>query len=158
MDKLDDATSVKPLKSKQMMTIHMGRSGGQPRTIYNLVLMMGHLKSQSSHGINNKGNIGYRKQPHPMYIFIEMLLLSRLINIKCNPSKESDPGNGWKGRRVSVLPKKVGTADNTDHTAAEHNQAGCRLPAVERCKPQPCAQTLPDTCPSDMTVYTPSSL
>ncbi|GKF11688.1 hypothetical protein Tco_0049614, partial [Tanacetum coccineum] len=50
----------------------------------------------------------------------------------------------------------VGTADNTGHTAAEHNQVGCRLPALEHCKPQPYAQTLPGTCPSDMTAYTPS--
>ncbi|GKG32649.1 hypothetical protein Tco_0430159 [Tanacetum coccineum] len=52
----------------------------------------------------------------------------------------------------------VGTASNTDHTEAEHKQVGCRLPAVEHYKPQPCAQTLHGTCPSDMTVCTPSSL
>ncbi|GKD56428.1 hypothetical protein Tco_1289815 [Tanacetum coccineum] len=52
----------------------------------------------------------------------------------------------------------VGTADNTDHIAAEHNQVGCRLPAVEHCKPHPYAQTLTGTCPSDMTAYTLSSL
>nr|GFA49948.1 hypothetical protein [Tanacetum cinerariifolium] len=48
----------------------------------------------------------------------------------------------------------VGTVD---HIAAEHKQAGCILPAVEHCKPQACAQTLPGTCPSDMTAYTPSA-
>ncbi|GJS83210.1 hypothetical protein Tco_0749751 [Tanacetum coccineum] len=53
---------------------------------------------------------------------------------------------------------EVGTADNTGHTTAEHNQVGCRLPAVEHIKPQPYAQTLPGTCPSDMTAYTPSTL
>ncbi|GKA62169.1 hypothetical protein Tco_0761688 [Tanacetum coccineum] len=53
---------------------------------------------------------------------------------------------------------KAGTADNTDHTMAEHNQVGCRLPVVEHCIPQPYAQTLPSTCPDDMTAYTPSSL
>ncbi|GKB34484.1 hypothetical protein Tco_0879426, partial [Tanacetum coccineum] len=37
---------------------------------------------------------------------------------------------------------EVGTADNTDHTVVEHNQVGCRLPAVEHYKPQLCAQTL----------------
>ncbi|GJX48994.1 ribonuclease H-like domain-containing protein [Tanacetum coccineum] len=52
----------------------------------------------------------------------------------------------------------VGTADNIDHIAAEHNQVGCRLPAVEHCKPHPYAQTLTGTCPSDMTAYTLSSL
>ncbi|GJU73079.1 hypothetical protein Tco_1264484 [Tanacetum coccineum] len=49
----------------------------------------------------------------------------------------------------------VGIADNTGHTMAEHSQVGCRLLAVEHCKPQPCAQTLPGTCPNDMTAYTP---
>ncbi|GKD49469.1 hypothetical protein Tco_1278445 [Tanacetum coccineum] len=34
---------------------------------------------------------------------------------------------------------EVGTTDNTGHTKAEHNQVGCRLPAVEHCKPQPYA-------------------
>ncbi|GKC83794.1 hypothetical protein Tco_1139511, partial [Tanacetum coccineum] len=59
---------------------------------------------------------------------------------------------------VDTVVVEVGTADNTDHIAAEHNQVGCRLPIVEHCKPQPCAQTLPSTCPSDMTTYTPSAL
>ncbi|GKB25455.1 hypothetical protein Tco_0864856, partial [Tanacetum coccineum] len=36
----------------------------------------------------------------------------------------------------------VGTADNIDHTAADHIQVGYRLLAVEHCKPQPCAQIL----------------
>ncbi|GKF19789.1 hypothetical protein Tco_0068427 [Tanacetum coccineum] len=59
---------------------------------------------------------------------------------------------------VDTMVAKVGTADNTGHTTAEHNQVGCRLSAVEHCKPQPYAQTLPGTCPSDMTAYTPSAL
>nr|GFA13782.1 hypothetical protein [Tanacetum cinerariifolium] len=54
---------------------------------------------------------------------------------------------------VAVMAE-AGTTDSTDHTAAEHNQVGCRLPAVEHCKPQPYPQTLPDTCPNDMTAYT----
>ncbi|GKD64148.1 hypothetical protein Tco_1306256 [Tanacetum coccineum] len=53
---------------------------------------------------------------------------------------------------------EVGTANNSGHTAAEHSQVGCRLPAVEHYKPQPYAQTLLGTCPSDMTAYTPSAL
>nr|GFC25946.1 hypothetical protein [Tanacetum cinerariifolium] len=53
---------------------------------------------------------------------------------------------------------EVGTADNTGHTMIEHTQVGCRLPAVEHYKPQSCARTLPGTCPSDMTVYTPFAL
>ncbi|GJR07804.1 hypothetical protein Tco_0790456 [Tanacetum coccineum] len=53
---------------------------------------------------------------------------------------------------------EVGTTDNTGHTTDEPNQVGCRLPAVEHCKPQPYAQTLPRTYPSDMTAYTPSAL
>ncbi|GKB97408.1 hypothetical protein Tco_0983545, partial [Tanacetum coccineum] len=57
---------------------------------------------------------------------------------------------------LSVMAE-VGTANNTDHTVAEHIQTGYRLPEVEHCKPQPCAQTLPGTCPNDMTAYTPSS-
>ncbi|GJU10105.1 hypothetical protein Tco_1132501 [Tanacetum coccineum] len=57
-----------------------------------------------------------------------------------------------------VTAGEVGTADNIDHTTAEHNQVGCRLPAVEHCKPHPYAQTLPGNYPSDMTAYTPSSL
>ncbi|GJY93031.1 hypothetical protein Tco_0508813 [Tanacetum coccineum] len=59
---------------------------------------------------------------------------------------------------VDTVVAEMGTADNIDHTAAEHNQVGYMLPAVEHCKPLPCAQTLPVTCPSDMTAYTPSSL
>ncbi|GJU64057.1 hypothetical protein Tco_1245892 [Tanacetum coccineum] len=59
---------------------------------------------------------------------------------------------------ANIVVAEVGTADNTDHTVAEHNQVGCKLPAVEHCKPQPYAQTLPGTCPSDMTAYTSSSL
>ncbi|GJZ87266.1 hypothetical protein Tco_0658876 [Tanacetum coccineum] len=51
-----------------------------------------------------------------------------------------------------------GTADNTGHTVAEHNQVGCRLPVVEYCKPQLYARTLPGACPSDMIAYTPSAL
>ncbi|GJX81994.1 hypothetical protein Tco_0331475 [Tanacetum coccineum] len=43
---------------------------------------------------------------------------------------------------VDTVMMEVGTAANTDHTAAEHNQMGCRLPAVEHCKLQPYAQTL----------------
>nr|GFA91530.1 hypothetical protein [Tanacetum cinerariifolium] len=30
---------------------------------------------------------------------------------------------------------EVDTVDSTGHTAAEHSQAGCRLPAVEHYKP-----------------------
>ncbi|GKG50868.1 hypothetical protein Tco_0538992, partial [Tanacetum coccineum] len=52
----------------------------------------------------------------------------------------------------------VGTADSTGHTTAERSQVGCRLPIVEHYKPQPYAQTLHDTCPNDMIVYTPSAL
>ncbi|GKB38832.1 hypothetical protein Tco_0883774, partial [Tanacetum coccineum] len=53
---------------------------------------------------------------------------------------------------------EVGIADSTGHTVVGRNQVGCRLPVVEHYKPQPYAQTLRDTCPSDMTVYTPSAL
>nr|GEZ14110.1 hypothetical protein [Tanacetum cinerariifolium] len=53
---------------------------------------------------------------------------------------------------------EVDTADSTGHTAAEHSQAGCRLLAVEHCKPQSYAQTLHGTCPSGMTAYTPYAL
>ncbi|GJR31926.1 hypothetical protein Tco_1108158 [Tanacetum coccineum] len=59
---------------------------------------------------------------------------------------------------VDTMVAEVGTADNTSHTMVEHTQVGCRLPVVEHYKPQPCAQTLPSTYPSDMTVYTPSAL
>ncbi|GKC54907.1 hypothetical protein Tco_1077652 [Tanacetum coccineum] len=59
---------------------------------------------------------------------------------------------------VADTAVEVGTTDNTGHTAVEHNQVGCRLPVVEHCKPQPYAQTLSGTCPSDMTVYTPFAL
>ncbi|GJT30083.1 hypothetical protein Tco_0910358, partial [Tanacetum coccineum] len=59
---------------------------------------------------------------------------------------------------VDTVVAEVGTTDSTGHTAAEHNQVGCRLLAVEHYKPQPYAQTLPGTCPRDMTVYNPSVL
>ncbi|GJR65143.1 hypothetical protein Tco_0011208 [Tanacetum coccineum] len=59
---------------------------------------------------------------------------------------------------TDTVVREAGTADNTGHTAAEHNQVDCKLPALEYCKPQPYAQTLPSTCPSDMTAYTPSAL
>ncbi|GKE95165.1 hypothetical protein Tco_1580020, partial [Tanacetum coccineum] len=59
---------------------------------------------------------------------------------------------------VDTVVAEVGTTDNTSHTVVEHTQVGFRLPAVEHYKPQPCAQTLPSTCPSDMTSYTPSAL
>ncbi|GJU70574.1 hypothetical protein Tco_1256833 [Tanacetum coccineum] len=59
---------------------------------------------------------------------------------------------------VDIVVAKVGTIDSTGHIVAEHDQLCCRLPAVEHYKPQPCARTLPGTCPSDMTAYTPSAL
>ncbi|GJU85387.1 hypothetical protein Tco_1292933 [Tanacetum coccineum] len=59
---------------------------------------------------------------------------------------------------VDTMMAEVDTADITDHTAAKHNQVDCKLPAVEHYKPQPYAQTLSGTCPSDMTAYTSSSL
>ncbi|GKD41826.1 hypothetical protein Tco_1266471 [Tanacetum coccineum] len=59
---------------------------------------------------------------------------------------------------VDTVVAKAGTANNTGHTAAEHSQVGCSLPAVEHYKPQPYARTLHDTCPSNMTAYTPSAL
>ncbi|GKG36906.1 hypothetical protein Tco_0447079, partial [Tanacetum coccineum] len=59
---------------------------------------------------------------------------------------------------VDTVVVEVGTADYTGHTVVEHTQVGCRLPAVVHYKPQPCVQTLPSTCPSDMTVYTPFAL
>ncbi|GJU92957.1 hypothetical protein Tco_1317713 [Tanacetum coccineum] len=59
---------------------------------------------------------------------------------------------------TDTVVREAGTADNTGHTAAEHNQVDCKLPALEYCKPQAYAQTLPGTCPSDMTAYTPSAL
>ncbi|GKA17645.1 hypothetical protein Tco_0697482 [Tanacetum coccineum] len=59
---------------------------------------------------------------------------------------------------ADTVVAEVGTADNIGHTMAEHTQVGCRLPAVEHYKPQPCARTLPDTCPSDMIADTPSAL
>nr|GEZ92415.1 hypothetical protein [Tanacetum cinerariifolium] len=58
---------------------------------------------------------------------------------------------------VDTVVAVVGIANNTDHTMAEHNQVGCRLLVVEHCKPQPCAQTFPNTCLSDMIAYTSSS-
>ncbi|GJU00086.1 putative reverse transcriptase domain-containing protein [Tanacetum coccineum] len=54
---------------------------------------------------------------------------------------------------VDTVVAEVGTVDNTGHTAAKHNQVGCKLPVLEHYKPQPYAQTLPDTCLSDMTAY-----
>ncbi|GKE83089.1 hypothetical protein Tco_1553089, partial [Tanacetum coccineum] len=59
---------------------------------------------------------------------------------------------------VDIVVAEVGTADSTDHTMVEHTQVGCRLPALEHYKHQPYAQTLPGTCPNDMTAYTPSAL
>ncbi|GKF74831.1 hypothetical protein Tco_0224275, partial [Tanacetum coccineum] len=59
---------------------------------------------------------------------------------------------------VDTVVVEVGTAGSTDHTEVEHKQVGCRLPAVEHCTPEPCARTLPGTCPNDMNVCTPSSL
>ncbi|GKE04970.1 hypothetical protein Tco_1396988, partial [Tanacetum coccineum] len=59
---------------------------------------------------------------------------------------------------ADTMMAEAGTADNTGHTAVEHIQVGCRLPALEHCKPQPCARTLPSTYPSDMTAYTSSAL
>ncbi|GKG21027.1 hypothetical protein Tco_0380828, partial [Tanacetum coccineum] len=59
---------------------------------------------------------------------------------------------------ADTVVAEVGTTDSTSHTTAENNQVGCRLLVVEHYKPQPYAQTLPGTCPSDMTVYTPSVL
>ncbi|GKF16344.1 hypothetical protein Tco_0061262 [Tanacetum coccineum] len=59
---------------------------------------------------------------------------------------------------VDTVVVEVGTTDNIDHTVAEHNQVGCKLPVVKHCKPHPCSQTLPGTCPNDMTAYTPSAL
>ncbi|GKD49998.1 hypothetical protein Tco_1278974 [Tanacetum coccineum] len=59
---------------------------------------------------------------------------------------------------ANTVVVEVGTADNTGHTVAEHTQVGCRLPRVEHYKPQPCARTLPGTCPIDMTAYTSSTL
>ncbi|GKA34212.1 hypothetical protein Tco_0720641 [Tanacetum coccineum] len=41
---------------------------------------------------------------------------------------------------ADTVVAEMGTADNIGHTTAEHNQVGCRLPAVEHCKPQPYAQ------------------
>ncbi|GJW44859.1 hypothetical protein Tco_0073658 [Tanacetum coccineum] len=52
---------------------------------------------------------------------------------------------------------EVDTVDNTGHTAADHIQVGYRLPAVEHCKPQPCAQIPQHICPSDKTAYKTSS-
>nr|GEX59979.1 hypothetical protein [Tanacetum cinerariifolium] len=59
---------------------------------------------------------------------------------------------------VDIVVADVGTADNTDHTTAEHNEVGCRLSVMGRCKSLPCAQTLPGTCLGDMTAYTLSAL
>ncbi|GKB91360.1 hypothetical protein Tco_0963632, partial [Tanacetum coccineum] len=59
---------------------------------------------------------------------------------------------------TDTVVAEVGTTDNISHTAVEHNQVGCRLLALEDYKPQPCAQTLPGTCPSDMTACTLSAL
>ncbi|GKE71657.1 hypothetical protein Tco_1529729, partial [Tanacetum coccineum] len=39
------------------------------------------------------------------------------------------------GTVVDTVVAEMGTADNISHTAAEHNQVGCRLPALEHCKP-----------------------
>ncbi|GKG23300.1 hypothetical protein Tco_0391336, partial [Tanacetum coccineum] len=59
---------------------------------------------------------------------------------------------------VDTMVVEVGTAGSIDHTEAEHKQVGCRLPVVQHCTPQPCAQILPGTYPNDMTICTPSSL
>nr|GEX80542.1 hypothetical protein [Tanacetum cinerariifolium] len=58
----------------------------------------------------------------------------------------------------SCNDRKVDTANSTDHTAPEHSQTGCRLPAVEHYNPQPYAQTLHGTYPSGMTAYTSYAL
>ncbi|GJV21614.1 hypothetical protein Tco_1370634 [Tanacetum coccineum] len=81
------------------------------------------------HGVNN-----------PLWCHLAILIL--------NPAADDDSA-------VDTVRAEVGTTDNTDHTMAEHNQVGCKLPAVEHYKPQPYAQTHPGTCPSDMTTYTP---
>ncbi|GJR37909.1 hypothetical protein Tco_1213593 [Tanacetum coccineum] len=44
-----------------------------------------------------------------------------------------------RGVKVDTVVAEVGAAYNTDHTAAEHNQVGCRIPTVEHCKLQPYA-------------------
>ncbi|GKG18464.1 hypothetical protein Tco_0372762, partial [Tanacetum coccineum] len=69
----------------------------------------------------------------------------------CHLDTTHHPDHVVAADTMDTMAVEVGTADNTDHTVAEHNQVGYTLPAVERCKPQPCAQTLPGTCPSDMT-------
>ncbi|GKE80503.1 hypothetical protein Tco_1550503 [Tanacetum coccineum] len=58
---------------------------------------------------------------------------------------------------ADTMVAEVGTANNTYHTTAEHNQVGYKLPAVEHCKPWPCAQILQHTCPNDMTANRTSS-
>ncbi|GKD73906.1 hypothetical protein Tco_1332188, partial [Tanacetum coccineum] len=77
-------------------------------------------------------------------------------NIKTN-SCRLDTTHHHPAATADTAVVEVGTADNIGHTVAEHNQVGCRLPTVEHYKLQPCAQTLPDTCPCDMTTYTPQS-
>ncbi|GKA19023.1 hypothetical protein Tco_0698938 [Tanacetum coccineum] len=59
---------------------------------------------------------------------------------------------------VDIVVAEVGTADSNGHTMAGHTQVGCRLPALEHYKPQPCARTLHGTYPSDITAYTSSAL
>ncbi|GKG08399.1 hypothetical protein Tco_0334231, partial [Tanacetum coccineum] len=59
---------------------------------------------------------------------------------------------------VDIVVAEVGTADSSGHTMARHTQVGCRLPALEHYKPQPCARTLHGTYPGDMTTYTPFAL
>ncbi|GKF81659.1 hypothetical protein Tco_0240261 [Tanacetum coccineum] len=77
--------------------------------------------------------------------------MCHLDTIRHHPAAAADSA-------MDTVVAKVGTAENTDHTTAEHNQVGCRLPVVEHCKPQPYSQTLTGTCPSDMTAYTSSAL
>ncbi|GJS21615.1 putative reverse transcriptase domain-containing protein [Tanacetum coccineum] len=43
---------------------------------------------------------------------------------------------------VDTVVAEVGTADNTGHTAAKHNQVGCKLPVLEHYNPIPSVKPL----------------
>ncbi|GJZ44604.1 hypothetical protein Tco_0591859 [Tanacetum coccineum] len=74
-----------------------------------------------------------------------------LHEIHVVPSKHEDD------QLANTSVAEVGTADNTDHIMAKHNQVGYRIHVVEYYKLQPCAQKLLSTYPNDTTAYTPSS-
>ncbi|GJU05711.1 hypothetical protein Tco_1122141 [Tanacetum coccineum] len=59
---------------------------------------------------------------------------------------------------AAVVAAADSTAGSIGRTRAEHNQVGYKLPTTKHYKLLPRAQRHPGTYPSDMNVYTPSSL